>query len=209
MKLFHEYLERQVKKRKNIVVMMNTTATVDIINDLDPDSVIVAVGAEQIVPKIPGVENAMMSFDVFGHEDKVGHKVVIIGGGDIGVELGIHLNQLGHESTIVEMGHYIAPKAQLTERISYLQVMEQEKVKTIVDAECMEITQQGAYIQTANGKEFIMADTVIVCVGTKPLAEERDKFIDTAYDVINVGDCVKASSIVHAVHTGFDAGLTI
>lgn len=53
------------------------------------------------------------------------------------------------------------------------------------------------------------ADTVIIAVGTKSLVEERDKFIDTAFDVINVGDCVKASSIVHAVHTGFDAGWTL
>ena len=179
------------------------------IDELDPDAVIVAVGAEQIVPKIPGVEKATMSFDVFGNEDKVGHKVLIVGGGDIGVELGIHLNQLGHESTTVEMGHFIAPKAQLTERISYLEVMEQEKVVTMVDTACVEITDKGAYVENADGKQFIEADTVIICVGTKALAEERDKFIDVAFDVINVGDCVKASSIVHAVHTGFDAGLTI
>ena len=209
MKLFHEYLERQVKKRRSIVVMMNTTATRDMIDELDPDAVIVAVGAEQIVPKIPGVEKAMLSFDVFGNEDKVGHNVLIVGGGDIGVELGIHLNQLGHASAIVEMGHYIAPKAQLTERISYLEVMEQEKVVTMVDTACVEITDKGAYVENGEGRQFIEADTVIICVGTKPLAEERDKFIDVAFDVINVGDCVKASSIVHAVHTGYDAGLTI
>ena len=55
----------------------------------------------------------------------------------------------------------------------------------------------------------VEADTVIIAVGTKSLVAERDKFIDTAFDVINVGDCVCASSIVHAVHSGFDAGLTL
>lgn len=211
MKLFHEYLERQVRKRQNIIVNLNTEATPEIIDELDPDAVIVAVGAEQIVPKIPGVEKAVMSFDVFGHEEeKVGHKVAIIGGGDIGVELGIHLNQLGHECTVVEMGHYIAPKAQLTERISYLEWLEQEKVNTMIDTKCVEITDQGAIIEDADGnKTLLEADTVIIAVGTKSLVEERDKFIDTAFDVINVGDCVKASSIVHAVHTGFDAGWTL
>ena len=211
MKLFHEYLERQVHKRQNIIVNLNTEATPEIIDELDPDAVIVAVGAEQIVPKIPGVEKAVMSFDVFGHEEeKVGHKVAIIGGGDIGVELGIHLNQLGHECTVVEMGQYIAPKAQLTERISYLEWLEQEKVNTMIDTKCVEITDQGAIIEDADGnKTLLKADTVIIAVGTKSLVEERDKFIDTAFDVINVGDCVKASSIVHAVHTGFDAGWTL
>ena len=212
MKLFHEYLERQVRKRQNIIVNLNTECTPEIIDDLDPDAVIVAVGAEQIVPNIPGVEKAVMSFDVFGHEEEnvKGKKVAIIGGGDIGVELGIYLNELGHECNIVEMGHYIAPKAQLTERISYLEWLEQEKVQTMVDTKCVEITDKGAVIEDADGNQKLLeADTVIIAVGTKSLAEERDKFIDTAFDVINVGDCVKASSIVHAVHTGFDAGWTL
>ena len=212
MKLFHEYLERQVHKRQNIIVNLNTECTPEIIDELDPDAVIVAVGAEQIVPPIPGVEKAVMSFDVFGHEEETvkGKKVAIVGGGDIGVELGIYLNELGHECTIVEMGHYIAPKAQLTERISYLEWLEQEKVQTMVDTKCVEITDQGAVIEDADGNQKLLeADTVIIAVGTKSLANERDKFIDTAFDVINVGDCVKASSIVHAVHTGFDAGWTL
>ena len=209
MKLFHEYLERQVKKRPSITVVYNTEATPEIIDQNDFDAVIVAVGAEQIVPRIPGVEKATMSFDVFGHEDKVGKKVVIIGGGAIGVELGIHLNGLGRECTVVEMGEYIAAKAQLTERTSYLNAIKKYGVKTMVNARCTEITDKGATVETPEGSQFLEADTVIIAVGTKSLVAERDKFIDTAFDVINVGDCVKASSIVHAVHTGFDAGLTL
>ena len=209
MKLFHEYLERQVKKRPAITVVYNTEATPEIIDQNDFDAVIVAVGAEQIVPRIPGVEKATMSFDVFGHEDKVGKKVVIIGGGAIGVELGIHLNGLGRECTVVEMGEYIAAKAQLTERTSYLNAIKKYGVKTMVNARCTEITDKGATVETPEGSQFLEADTVIIAVGTKSLVAERDKFIDTAFDVINVGDCVEASSIVHAVHTGFDAGLTL
>ena len=65
------------------------------------------------------------------------------------------------------------------------------------------------WVENADGRQFIEADTVIISVGTKPLVKERDQFKDVAFDVICVGDCVKASSIVHAVHTGFDAGLTL
>ena len=209
MKLYHEYLEHQVKKRPAITVVYNTQATREIVEENDFDAVIVAVGAEQIVPPVPGVEKAMMSFDVFGHEDKVGKKVVIIGGGAIGVELAIHLNGLGHESTIVEMAEYIAAKAQLTERTDYLTWLDKTGVKTMVNTTCTEITDKGARVKNADGEQFLDADTVIIAVGTKPLVKERDQFTDVAFDVINVGDCVKASSIVHAVHTGFDAGLTL
>ena len=209
MKLFHEYLERQVKKRPAITVVYNTTATREMVEENDFDAVIVAVGAEQIVPPIPGVEKAMMSFDVFGHEDRVGKRVVIIGGGAIGVELAIHLNGLGHESTIVEMTEHIAAKAQLTERTDYLTWLEKSGVKTLVGTACTEITDKGVRVKNADGEQFLEADTVIIAVGTRALETERDQFTDAAFDVISAGDCVKASSIVHAVHSGFDAGLTL
>ena len=209
MKLFHEYLEHQVRKRERITVVLNQAATPETIEENDPDAVIVAVGAKQIVPPIPGIENAKMAFDVFGHEDEVGKKVVIVGGGSVGVELGIHLNGLGHESTIVEMGEYIAANAQLTERTAYINAMNEYKVKTMTETTCTEITDKGVWVKEKEDKKFLEADTVIICAGTKSLTEERDQFIDTAFDVINVGDCVDASSIVHAVHTGFNAGLTL
>uniref|UniRef100_UPI0025DF80AE FAD-dependent oxidoreductase n=1 Tax=uncultured Mailhella sp. TaxID=1981031 RepID=UPI0025DF80AE len=209
MKLFHEYLVRQIKKRPAITVVYNTEATRELIEENDFDAVIVAVGAEQVVPRIPGVEKATMSFDVFGHEDKVGKKVVIIGGGAIGVELGIHLSGLGHECTVVEMAEHIAAKAQLTERTAYLINLDKNHVKTMAKTTCQEIDDKGVWVENEEGRQFLEADTVIIAVGTKPLVNEREKFKDVAFDVISVGDCVEASSIVHAVHTGFDAGLTL
>ena len=175
----------------------------------DFDAVIVAVGAEQIVPRIPGVEKAVMSFDVFGHEDNVGKKVAIIGGGAIGVELGIHLQGLGHTCTIIEMFEHLAAKTELTERTAYMIHLKKTGVEAMTQTVCQEITDKGVWVENAEGRKFIEADTVIISVGTKPLAEEREQFYDSAFDVINVGDCVKASSIVHATHTGFDAGLTL
>ena len=53
MKLFHEYLVRQIKKRPAITVVYNTEATREIIEENDFDAVIVAVGAEQVVPAFP------------------------------------------------------------------------------------------------------------------------------------------------------------
>ncbi|MBR3881376.1 MAG: FAD-dependent oxidoreductase, partial [Mailhella sp.] len=125
------------------------------------------------------------------------------------VELAIHLNGLGHESTLVEMTEHLASKTELTERTSYMIHLEKTGVKSLTLTTCTEITDKGVRVKNADGEQFIEADTVIIAVGTKPLIAEREKFNDTAFDVISVGDCVKASSIVHAVHTGFDAGLTL
>lgn len=206
MKAYHEWLERQVKKHPHIKLLMETEATPELISEMDVDAAIVAVGAEQIIPPIPGIENATMAFDVFGNEDKLGKKVVIIGGGDIGCELSIHLSGLGHECSVVEMTHFVAGNAELTERMSILEWMDQEKVTTYLDTQAMEITDSGVKIKNADGEQFLDADSVIVSTGTRALTEVRDSFKDVAFDVINVGDCKKASNMQNAVETGFDAG---
>ena len=206
MKAYHEWLERQVKKHPHIKLLMETEATPELISEMDVDAAIVAVGAEQIVPPIPGIENATMAFDVFGNEDKLGKKVVIIGGGDIGCELSIHLSGLGHECSVVEMTHFVAGNAELTERMSILEWMDQEKVTTYLDTQAMEITDSGVKIKNDDGEQFLDADSVIVSTGTRALTEVRDSFKDVAFDVINVGDCKKASNMQNAVETGFDAG---
>ena len=206
MKAYHEWLERQVKKHPRIKLLMETEATPELISEMDVDAAIVAVGAEQIVPPIPGVEKATMAFDVFGHEEELGHKVVIIGGGDIGCELSIHLSGLGHECSVIEMTHFVAGNAELTERMSILEWMEKENVTTYLDTQALEIGDGSVKIKNADGEQYLEADSIIVSTGTRALTELRDSFKDVAFDVINVGDCKKASNMQNAVETGFDAG---
>ena len=67
----------------------------------------------------------------------------------------------------------------------------------------------GVWVENEEGRKLIPADTVIVCVGTTPLREERDSFRTVSFDVINIGDCKKASNMQHAIETGFDAGLIL
>lgn len=209
MKAYHEWLERQVRRNGNIFIVTNTEATPELVSEIDPDATVVAVGAKQIVPPIPGVEKAVMAFDVFGNEDRIGKKVVIIGGGDIGCELSIHLSERGHDCTVVELTHFQAGNAELCIRMSILQFMEKKHVTTLLDTRATEITDSGVHIENGEGKSFLPADTVIIATGTTPLIEERDSFKNVSFDVINIGDCKKASNMQHAIETGFDAGLIL
>lgn len=127
--------------------------------------------------------------------------------GDIGCELSIHLSGLGHECSVIEMSHYQAGNAELTERMSILQWMEKEQVTTYLDTQATEITDAGVQIKNADGESFLEADSVIICTGTKALREMRDTFRDVAFDVIPIGDCKKASNMQHAIETGLMQGI--
>ena len=56
-------------------------------------------------PRIPGIdgENVFGAEHIYTHPQETGKRVVILGGGLVGIELGIFLAGLGREITLVEM----------------------------------------------------------------------------------------------------------
>ena len=207
-----DYMIIQIKKA-GVEIYMNTRVTRELVEKLDPDVVLVAVGAEQIIPSISGIHesNVVMGLDVFGNENAIKNKLVIVGGGLVGCEIALHLKTPERKITIVEMGGYLAPTAQLTQRTHLLQQLDEHDITTYVDTACVEITQEGVTVKNIETEKvaFIDADQVIICAGTKPLVEERDQFADVAFEVINIGDCRNASDIYNAVNNGFDAAATL
>lgn len=210
MKRLHEYFATQIQK-SDVELYLNTEATRELVEAAQPDVVIVAVGAEQIKPRIPGVDgdNVTMAWDVFGHEEKLGEKVVIVGGGLVGCELGIHLAGLGKQVTVLEMADFLAATAQISERMSLMENMEKYHVVGHTETTVKEITKEGVVAEQGGKPVSFPADSVVICAGHKPLKDLRDSFRNCAFDVINVGDCVNASTICHAIETGNNAGLVI
>lgn len=212
MEEYRQYLIRQVNKAK-IDVHMNTDATPEVLAPYALDAIIVAVGAEPNVPKIPGVdkENVWTAIDVYGKEDQLGDTVTLIGGGMVGCETALHLSSKGKKVILVEMLDVLAPDGIYTERLHTLDYIEKDPNITVyTDSKCVEITDKGAVIEKENGeKETIEADSIVLSAGMKSLEEDRDQFANQAFDVINIGDCLKVGSISSATMTAYNAALTI
>ncbi len=66
------YMETQLHKA-GVYILLKTEATPELVEAANPDAVIVAVGAEQIVPPIPGIQNpnVIMGFDVFSQKNSL------------------------------------------------------------------------------------------------------------------------------------------
>ena len=212
MKDYREYLISQINK-STVTVKLNSYATPESIEMEMADAVIVAVGAEPLIPSINGVElsNVTVALNVFGKEDTLkGEDILIVGGGLIGCETSIHLGSKGKRVTVIEMGEYLAPDAQLSERLHTLQYMERAGVVSYTNTKCIEITDSGAWVVDSDQeKRFIKASHIVLACGMKPLIDSRDSFSGSAFDVINIGDCEVVSGIKHAVHSAFNASLRI
>lgn len=112
-KRYREYLTAQVNKRPAIRVRLNTEATPELVCAEAPDAVVLALGADQVHPPIPGCRwpNVMHAFDLYGNEDKLGGHVVLVGGGFVGCEATVHLQSMGKRVDVVEMADRLMAEA--------------------------------------------------------------------------------------------------
>jgi 2,4-dienoyl-CoA reductase-like NADH-dependent reductase (Old Yellow Enzyme family)/thioredoxin reductase len=210
LKKYREYLVRQIMN-SGIPIKSNTQATPELIREENPDAVIIAIGAEPVVPKIPGIGkgNVIQAISIFENMDKIGENVVVVGGGMVGCETAIHLAQSEKNTILVEMGKELAPDDSEIERAQTIHHMDQ-LLKYYTNTKCLEITDTGIRTIDNKGKEdVIIADTIVLSVGMRAKTEESDIFKGVALDIIPVGDCVKAGTLVAATHTGYDAALRL
>jgi 2,4-dienoyl-CoA reductase (NADPH2) len=93
---FVRYLEGQMKKL-NVTVHPRTEANPRHVEMEKPDAVILATGAEPLVPDIKGVRlpNVVLAWDVLSGKADTGKEVVIIGGGAVGLETALFLARKG------------------------------------------------------------------------------------------------------------------
>lgn len=229
-KRYMEYLIRQVEKSDRIIVKYNTEVTPEFIGQENPDSIVVAVGAEAVVPPIPGIggANVVNVDDVYGNEDKLGDKFIIIGGGEVGCETAVHLQIMNKEVEVVEMldelmaeGFTIPQSKFLT--LFYMDHEYDSASKNLIDRPgidrvkihtstcCTKITDKGVFAKDQKSGEeyFIEGDCIINATGYRANQDFSDGFNGIAPDVIRVGDCDKPADIRHASSTGYYTSLRI
>jgi 2,4-dienoyl-CoA reductase (NADPH2) len=101
-----KYYETQMQKL-GIQVNTRTEATPLHVEREDPDAVIVATGAEPVVPAIKGIEgsNVALAWDVLAGKTDPGKEVIIIGGGAVGLHTALFL---AHKGTLgAEALHFL------------------------------------------------------------------------------------------------------
>ncbi|MDO5346235.1 MAG: FAD-dependent oxidoreductase [Lachnospiraceae bacterium] len=208
-----KYLRRQLEK-SGVEVHLGERATPDMVEALNPDTVIVAVGGKADHRGIP-VETGSKTIDVLGvyfHEASLGKKVVIIGGNTSGCEAAIHLAGKDIEVTLLEKGDSLLPDEGVSYRLHTIQHLDEaESIKYYEETEVTRIVAGGVRARnTATGEEtFYEADTVIFATGMTPKIDEYRKFENTAIDVVNVGDSRKIGTIGTATHEGYNAAVTV
>ncbi len=204
---FKDYMIRQVEK-SNIEVSLTCEASPELIRENAFDVVIVACGA---VPKrldIPGAweEHTWLPIDVYGKEEQLGHKVVVVGGGDIGTETALYLAECGHDVTVLTRQSRIAPDATCTH---YREMFEErwsqnDKFHFITEVQTKEIKGNSVLYVDVQGEEHTeKADSVVLASGRIGLVDEALQFTDAANEFYFIGDCKRPGSVQTCMRSAF------
>lgn len=176
----------------------------------DYDEIIAATGAYNFIPPLPGHELPIVAsaWDVLAKKSIVFGKVVIIGGGLVGVETAEYLAKAGCEVTIVEMLDAIAKEESgtilptLTEELDNYGVIRHTHTKLDeIHPDFVTVTTE---TEDTEPKTFeIPADFVVMAVGAR---KQLPNLKDCPLPIHYVGDCSgeRPSNIEHAIKSAYD-----
>ncbi|WP_296874837.1 FAD-dependent oxidoreductase [Thomasclavelia sp.] len=184
-------------------VKLNTKATKEMLEKMNPDAIFVSEGSSPVVPKIDGVENAALAQDVMLEKVPAENNIVVIGGGLVGCELALHLAKQGKNVTIVEALPDIlksgAPLPPMNEfMLRDLLAFHDVKIKA---NQCVTAIKPDSVTLT---DEIINCNQVILAVGYRSNHTLYDQIKYDYPEVFNVGDSRDVRNIRGAIWDSYE-----
>ena len=185
---YKAYLIRQVGKA-GVEVRLNTKATHEMLAAGGFDAVIAACGA---IPKkldIPGVsqENVYAPIDIFGHEDALGQRVLVVGGGETGAETAAHLRNVGKAVTVMTRQKRICDDYESHAERVFRELL--DGIPVIPQAQITKIEGNTVtYTDGSGAAQTVDVDSVVMASGVLANVDECMQFADCAPQFFVVGD---------------------
>ncbi len=210
MRLYLQWDIRQTEKC-GAKLVFETEVTPELVEQENPDAVIVACGSQYLRPNIPGIHGPKVQTvsDVENHRVPVGQNVVVCGGGIAGLECAVMLGMEGRQVTVVDM----LPEDQWASEMpvfNHIELNYQLDKYQVVRHGGVTITAfTEAGVETSGGT--FSADTVVLALGVRPDRTLADQLLAKYPEgVYVVGDCVTSGRVLaDANQEAFHAAIRI
>ena len=217
---FPNYLIHRASKLKNLFIFKNTEATIEMIRSMNPNIIVNATGSNPLLPPIKGLhenidkEGGKVSSitNMINHvmeypEDLKGKKVVVIGGGAVGLDVVEFFAPRGADVSIVEMMPVIGNGIDPVSKVGTFALMDKYGVKQCPNTALLEVKADSFLVKTPEGNEKEMLfDYGFVCLGMRanaPILDAvRKEFEDEDVEIMNIGDSVRARRIIEGTEEG-------
>ena len=217
---FPNYLIHRASKLKNLFIFKNTEATIEMIRSMNPNIIVNATGSNPLLPPIKGLhenidkEGGKVSSitNMINHvmeypEDLKGKKVVVIGGGAVGLDVVEFFAPRGADVSIVQMMPVIGNGIDPVSKVGTFALMDKYGVKQCPNTALLEVKADSFLVKTPEGnEEEMLFDYGFVCLGMRanaPILDAvRKEFEDEDVEIMNIGDSVRARRIIEGTEEG-------
>jgi len=201
-----DYLTRELTKA-GVEVQTNTHVDVELVKKLQPDAVVIATGAKQKLPDVPGIEgkNVVLANDVLSGKVRTGKEVVVIGGGLVGMETATFLGKQGHKVSIVDIVE-IGKDVGYTLKEALLEEIIRNGIYLYPNAVLDRITENGVTIIIFNEIVHLKANTVVIAIGSVSNNFLYQELKGLVPELHLIGDSLEPRHSLAAIHEGFKVG---
>ena len=208
---------RERIRTMDICIQTGETVTPESLQAFAPDAVILAMGAKFRHLEIPGGDSSSIidCVSCYLQPEKVGKRVVIIGGGLTACETAIHFASLGRDVSLVcrserlmQRVNMVGPANGSTD--TQLIWLDSLGVKAYTGCVPVTIDDDGVTIRSHQGETALLpADTVINAIVLNGCAAMVNSFVDVCEKVIAIGDCITPANIGEAVTAAYEAVIAL
>lgn len=217
---FPNYMIHRTNKLKNLFAFTNTDANVDFIKNLKPNIIVNATGSSPLLPPIPGLHENIDKeggkvasiLNMINHvndypTDLTGKKVVVIGGGAVGLDVVEFFAPRGAEVSIVEMMPVIGNGIDPVSKVDMGTLMDKYHVNQMTNTALKEVREDNFLVEADGELKELPFDYGFVCLGMRAeqpvLKDIKEAFEDDdSVEIVNIGDSVRARRIIEGTEEG-------
>jgi len=195
-------------------IRLNTPYSIEIIEELKPDVVILATGSESILPNLQGLESIKVyNFaEVLNGKIPEGSNIAVIGGGMVGIEVANFLSNKGKFVSLIEENAVLGADLYSLVGSELVQCTYDDKFVNVFTNTTIDVVYEKKLVCTQNGtKTDITFDDIVIALEPKPKNYLESEIKELVPKVFKIGDCKKRNvrKILDAISEGYEIGLTL
>lgn len=202
------YLTRSLKE-SGVAIHLNQEVTPRMAEERNPEIVVLATGAEPGPTSVPGGDRShvFQGIDVLMGRSDTGRRVVVVGGGLVGLEVAEFLVKRDKEVQVVAEGN---PWAGIGASIHIArQQLFLEHGALIHRAKVVQIVEKGLYALADGELMLVEADSIVLATERRPRNHLGEQLKGLPLEVYTIGDCVTPKRALEAMHDAARLGYSL
>ena len=216
---FPHYLMHRAEQLENLYIFTNTEGTPENIRKFHPNIIVSSTGSAPLLPPIAGLKDRIDNEDyniysilgMINHindfpKDLEGKKVVVVGGGAVGLDVVEFFADRNADISIVEMMDQIGRDLDPVSKNDTKTMMKKHNVHQLTKTALLEV-KDSSFLVKGDGEPYeIPFEYGFVCLGMRAqgqlyqsLAEE---FSSEDVEIMNIGDSQRARRIIDGIQEG-------